>query len=305
MVVQHIYSVRKANTSNLFSVNMTINGKQQKVTVDTAASRSLISAELVQGLTLTPSRHGLWSASDDELKLMGECKIICEAEGQRFEHDMIVHNQKAQALTVLLGNDFHECQVCCDVFNGSENVPKVLPCGHTYCVICLFACQPRKCPLCRMVSFPSSFQVLSCERHAMNSLILDFFYQEFTNPSRLPTTVHVEQAIKKQHGEEKRVERQDRSQENQPRGGHQGGYGGRGGRFQRRLPWQWWFPTIRPPAGLPAAKLRATASPIHASNGIHASSPTANVCSNAAYVLPTGQQCSTVGYNGVPTKPFV
>ncbi|KAJ1529981.1 hypothetical protein ONE63_006709 [Megalurothrips usitatus] len=54
------------------------------------------------------TKYCLVSASDSELSLLGECNIICEAESQKFEHAMLVHNQKTPALRVLLGNDFHD-----------------------------------------------------------------------------------------------------------------------------------------------------------------------------------------------------
>ncbi|KAK3928958.1 ADP-ribose glycohydrolase OARD1 [Frankliniella fusca] len=108
VIVQHIHSVLKLKNSNLFSVPMTIHGVEQRVTVDTAASKSLISVELIQNLPLLPSKYCLMSASDGELSLLGECKINCEADGQTFEHTMLVHNQNAPALRVLLGNDFHD-----------------------------------------------------------------------------------------------------------------------------------------------------------------------------------------------------
>jgi len=110
---QHIHSIMRVeqirdSKSNLFSVLMTVEKIEQKVTVDTAASKSLISVDLVQGKPLMPSKYCLMSASDGELKLLGEFKVSFEAEGQKFEHIMLVHNQKSPALRVLLGNDFHD-----------------------------------------------------------------------------------------------------------------------------------------------------------------------------------------------------
>ena len=46
-----------------------------------------------------------------------------------------------------------ECGVCCEVYE-KEGVkcPKILPCGHTFCLQCLnkmLKCRHIKCPLCR------------------------------------------------------------------------------------------------------------------------------------------------------------
>jgi len=112
-LAQHINSVMKVeqisdSKSNLFSVWMKVDGKKQKVTVDTAASKSLISIELVRDKTLLPSKFCLMSASDGQLKLLGEYEITLQAEGQSMTHRMLVHNQESPALRVLLGNDFHD-----------------------------------------------------------------------------------------------------------------------------------------------------------------------------------------------------
>ncbi|OWM85120.1 hypothetical protein CDL15_Pgr027907 [Punica granatum] len=55
-----------------------------------------------------------------------------------------------------------ECPVCLQVYDGSDTVPRVLPCGHSACQSCLGQLPERfpqtiRCPACtQLVKFPSS-----------------------------------------------------------------------------------------------------------------------------------------------------
>ncbi len=42
-----------------------------------------------------------------------------------------------------------ECQVCMEIMN-MNNKPKMLPCQHTVCELCVVKLKPRKCPTCRL-----------------------------------------------------------------------------------------------------------------------------------------------------------
>ncbi|XP_026290056.2 uncharacterized protein LOC113214794 [Frankliniella occidentalis] len=42
-----------------------------------------------------------------------------------------------------------ECNLCAELFDGAERLPKVLPCGHTACLQCLRRLPDRGCPTCR------------------------------------------------------------------------------------------------------------------------------------------------------------
>ena len=45
-----------------------------------------------------------------------------------------------------------ECSICMEQFDEGQRPPKVLPCGHTYCLRCLLALQDSVCPADRKVS---------------------------------------------------------------------------------------------------------------------------------------------------------
>ncbi|XP_034236251.1 uncharacterized protein LOC117642302 isoform X2 [Thrips palmi] len=46
------------------------------------------------------------------------------------------------------GSSHHmECQVCLEQFDAASHRPKVLPCGHTFCLKCIHNLRNRKCPL--------------------------------------------------------------------------------------------------------------------------------------------------------------
>lgn len=45
-----------------------------------------------------------------------------------------------------------DCDICLELFDSSERRPKVLPCGHTYCLRCLGELRKKACPADRKVS---------------------------------------------------------------------------------------------------------------------------------------------------------
>ena len=94
--------------SNLFTVRMMLEGQKRNITVDTAASKSLISRNFIDLMLMRPCRYQLLAANDGQLELSGECTLTLSAEGQQWTHTFLVHNQTSAALQVLLGNDFHD-----------------------------------------------------------------------------------------------------------------------------------------------------------------------------------------------------
>ncbi len=45
------------------------------------------------------------------------------------------------------------CAVCLELFNSIVNIPKILPCGHSFCDSCLkkmVTSKYRQCPTCRI-----------------------------------------------------------------------------------------------------------------------------------------------------------
>ncbi|XP_034242629.1 cell wall protein AWA1-like isoform X2 [Thrips palmi] len=86
-----------------------------------------------------------------------------------------------------------ECQVCFEKFNAVERRPKVLPCGHTYCLQCLKELPRQRCPTDRKiftelpVNLVDNFQILnvsesvqptlwccSCQKEATSKECLDW-----------------------------------------------------------------------------------------------------------------------------------
>ena len=43
------------------------------------------------------------------------------------------------------------CVVCRETYNSTQHLPKILPCGHTFCLSCLegLPAAARRCPTCR------------------------------------------------------------------------------------------------------------------------------------------------------------
>ncbi|KAK3916555.1 Pro-Pol polyprotein [Frankliniella fusca] len=98
----------KGPDSNLFSVAMKIEGEERRVTVDSAASKSLVSINLINKEKLLPCAYEIIAANDMALDLLGQVTLQISSEGEDWVHTFLVHNQKSPALEILLGNDFHD-----------------------------------------------------------------------------------------------------------------------------------------------------------------------------------------------------
>ena len=58
----------------------------------------------------------------------------------------------AEIDTVQVPKVMFECQVCLERYREPRKDPRILPCGHTFCHICLLAMTEKgqiKCPLCK------------------------------------------------------------------------------------------------------------------------------------------------------------
>ncbi|XP_026288220.2 uncharacterized protein LOC113213386 isoform X2 [Frankliniella occidentalis] len=59
-----------------------------------------------------------------------------------------------------------DCSICFEKYDQQERVPKVVPCGHTVCLLCLGRSDRRECPTCRTPykvlpsSLPRNFDLL-------------------------------------------------------------------------------------------------------------------------------------------------
>ena len=65
---------------------------------------------------------------------------------QRFAMD------SDEGMEVVRDENSIECEVCYNNYNETTRRPKSLPCGHTFCCLCLttdFVNGRRKCPTCR------------------------------------------------------------------------------------------------------------------------------------------------------------
>ncbi|KAK3918286.1 Retrovirus-related Pol polyprotein from transposon 17.6 [Frankliniella fusca] len=98
----------KGPDSNLFSVAMKIEGEERRVTVDSAASKSLVSINLINKEKLLPCAYEIIAANDMAIDLLGQVTLQISSEGEDWVHTFLVHNQKSPALEILLGNDFHD-----------------------------------------------------------------------------------------------------------------------------------------------------------------------------------------------------
>ncbi|XP_034255310.1 E3 ubiquitin-protein ligase TRIM32-like [Thrips palmi] len=64
-----------------------------------------------------------------------------------------------------------ECQVCFERYDADSRRPKIIPCGHTFCLSCLCA-SDNKCPNCRIafrgspMNLPDNFILLSATDNA-------------------------------------------------------------------------------------------------------------------------------------------
>ncbi|XP_034246575.1 uncharacterized protein LOC117648264 [Thrips palmi] len=42
-----------------------------------------------------------------------------------------------------------QCPICYEVYNQQDRRPKIVPCGHTFCLVCLKSLRVKECPTCR------------------------------------------------------------------------------------------------------------------------------------------------------------
>lgn len=93
---------------SLFSVEMTVNGTDSPVTIDSGASRSFIHKEFVDISKLRPALCKVTVANDGQLNVLGVCKVSLKTEDFDEEHDFLVHDHNSSPTMVLIGNDFNE-----------------------------------------------------------------------------------------------------------------------------------------------------------------------------------------------------
>ncbi|XP_071956992.1 uncharacterized protein [Antedon mediterranea] len=87
----------------------------------------------------------------------------------------------AESVTKLL-----ECPICLQLFNGCDRLPKLLPCQHTYCILCLKNIAKKmddvvECPECRVwhqlthsgvTAFPHNITIMRLlDAHKMDSAV--------------------------------------------------------------------------------------------------------------------------------------
>ena len=67
------------------------------------------------------------------------------------------------------------CPICYDIYNDKDKVPRILPCGHTFCQCCLLDLRTSNiltCPTCRKFFTPEVKQLIK------NFTILDYIYHK-------------------------------------------------------------------------------------------------------------------------------
>jgi uncharacterized protein YbaR (Trm112 family) len=65
------------------------------------------------------------------------------------------------------------CPICYDTFNDKDKIPRILPCGHTFCQVCLLDLRTSNiltCPTCRKFFSPEVKSLIK------NFTILDYIY---------------------------------------------------------------------------------------------------------------------------------
>jgi hypothetical protein len=55
--------------------------------------------------------------------------------------------------------NYMDCPLCCDSFDQATKIPRILPCGHTFCELCICAISKQslsdisvECPHCRCIT---------------------------------------------------------------------------------------------------------------------------------------------------------
>ena len=106
----HILSVNRIQSASsvLFIVKMLVDGKEMKVTIDTAATRSVVSKDVVSATMVRPCNINLLAANDGKLNIIGKCFLTLSDGNAQWRHEFLVHDQKSEALQILIGTDFHD-----------------------------------------------------------------------------------------------------------------------------------------------------------------------------------------------------
>ncbi|KAE8738185.1 hypothetical protein FOCC_FOCC016339, partial [Frankliniella occidentalis] len=79
----------KGPDSNLFSVAMELDGEERRVTVDSAASKFLVSVKLIDKQKINPCGYEIMAADDQQIKLLGEIQLKLSAEGEEWEQTFL------------------------------------------------------------------------------------------------------------------------------------------------------------------------------------------------------------------------
>jgi hypothetical protein len=107
-----------------------------------------------------------------------------------------------------------ECPICTNHYTDDvgDYIPKVLPCGHTFCTMCLFSLFHSSsssslliCPQCRF-----HHQVLSYDSLPKNYTVIEFIYyfkkyplKSFSSSFSILNQIHLQENGKEEEGEEK------------------------------------------------------------------------------------------------------
>jgi hypothetical protein len=90
------------------------------------------------------------------------------------------------------------CPICFDHYNDKDKVPRILPCGHTFCQSCLMDLRTSNiltCPTCRKYFAPDvkqlikNFTILG-KKDLKNECIIDYMC---THKDAMDQTVHLEE----------------------------------------------------------------------------------------------------------------
>ncbi|KAJ1520395.1 hypothetical protein ONE63_003530 [Megalurothrips usitatus] len=108
LIDNHILKVDKviSDQSDYFIVEMQANGHIHQVTVDTAATRSLVSADIIPRSIIKGTKVRLLAANDMSMNIVGRCQLTLSDGEQNWPQEFLVHTQKSTPLRLLVGTDF-------------------------------------------------------------------------------------------------------------------------------------------------------------------------------------------------------
>ncbi|EFO15875.1 hypothetical protein LOAG_12633 [Loa loa] len=96
-----------------------------------------------------------------------------------IENRKILHRSSLSLLSNINDNNgLSLCQVCFEPFKQNICIPKLLPCGHSFCHDCITALKFSsiyicKCPICRY-SFPLRYDTKFPTNYSLLALIFSF-----------------------------------------------------------------------------------------------------------------------------------